>query len=69
MNEVRKGNMFSFVTSTLCCEVSENYYSTMPRVVPDQRAKFENDELFRKLSRECEVRCLFLGCLSIQCSI
>jgi hypothetical protein len=28
----------------------------MPRVVPDQREKFENDELFRKLSRESEVR-------------
>lgn len=29
---------------------------TMPRVVPDQRSKFENEEFFRKLSRECEVR-------------
>ncbi|KAI0210791.1 Protein big brother [Lamellibrachia satsuma] len=28
----------------------------MPRVVPDQRDKFENDELFRKLSRETEIR-------------
>lgn len=27
----------------------------MPRVVPDQRSKFENEEFFRKLSRECEV--------------
>ena len=27
----------------------------MPRVVPDQRSKFENDEMFRKLSRESEV--------------
>lgn len=27
----------------------------MPRVVPDQKAKFESDELFRRLSRECEV--------------
>uniref|UniRef100_A0A8C1GQN0 Core-binding factor subunit beta n=2 Tax=Cyprinus carpio TaxID=7962 RepID=A0A8C1GQN0_CYPCA len=26
----------------------------MPRVVPDQRSKFENEEFFRKLSRECE---------------
>ncbi|KAF3854467.1 hypothetical protein F7725_022522 [Dissostichus mawsoni] len=31
----------------------------MPRVVPDQRSKFENEEFFRKLSRECEVS-LFL---------
>ncbi|XP_072013211.1 core-binding factor subunit beta-like isoform X2 [Amphiura filiformis] len=28
----------------------------MPRVVPDQRHKFENDELFRKIGRESEVR-------------
>ncbi|KFM74487.1 Protein big brother, partial [Stegodyphus mimosarum] len=28
----------------------------MPRVVIDQKAKFESDELFRKLSRESEVR-------------
>ena len=27
----------------------------MPRVVPDQRSKFDNEEFFRKLSRECEV--------------
>lgn len=30
----------------------------MPRVVPDQRSKFENEEFFRKLSRECEVSLL-----------
>lgn len=28
----------------------------MPRVVPDQKTKFEGDELFRRLSRESEVR-------------
>jgi len=28
----------------------------MTRVVPDQKAKFETDELFRKLSRESEIR-------------
>ncbi|XP_014251820.2 protein big brother isoform X2 [Cimex lectularius] len=28
----------------------------MPRVFPDQKAKFEQDELFRRLSRESEVR-------------
>lgn len=27
----------------------------MPRVVPDQKHKFENDDLFRRLSRESEV--------------
>ncbi|KAE8608234.1 hypothetical protein XENTR_v10011435 [Xenopus tropicalis] len=28
----------------------------MPRVVPDQRAKFENEEFFRKLNRESEIK-------------
>ncbi|XP_076470255.1 core-binding factor subunit beta-like isoform X2 [Babylonia areolata] len=28
----------------------------MPRVVSNQRAKFQNDDIFRRLSRECEVR-------------
>ncbi|XP_076063750.1 protein big brother-like [Oratosquilla oratoria] len=28
----------------------------MPRVVPDQKSKFESDELFRRLARESEVR-------------
>lgn len=28
----------------------------MTRVVPDQKTKFESDELFRKLSRESEIR-------------
>lgn len=32
----------------------------MPRVVPDQKAKFESDELFRRLSRESEVRYFFV---------
>lgn len=35
----------------------------MTRVVPDQKTKFENDELFRKLSRESEVGLNFLAIL------
>lgn len=31
----------------------------MPRVVPDQKNKFETDELFRRLSRESDVSNLF----------
>ena len=27
----------------------------MPRVVPDQRNKFESDELFKKLSQDIDV--------------
>ena len=33
----------------------------MPRVVPDQKHKFETDELFRRLSRESEVSISVLG--------
>ncbi|XP_063439259.1 core-binding factor subunit beta-like isoform X1 [Mytilus trossulus] len=56
MNEVTSDSMLSFVANTLCCEVGNNNFRTMPRVVPDQRSSFDNDELFRKLSRECEVK-------------
>ena len=28
----------------------------MPRVVPDQKTKYETDELFKKLSQETDVR-------------
>ena len=37
----------------------------MPRVVPDQKAKFESDELFRRLSRESEVSCAFVRNISL----
>lgn len=49
-------SMLPVVANTLCCEVPPCFTFRMPRVVPDQRDKFENDELFRKLSRETEVR-------------
>ena len=55
MNERPPDSMLSFVADTLCCELKEKFIFAMPRVVPDQRTTFENDELFRKLSRECEV--------------
>ena len=29
---------------------------TMPRVVPDQKTKYETDDLFKKLSQEMEVK-------------
>jgi hypothetical protein len=32
------------------------FFFKMPRVVQDQKSKFESDELFRRLSRESEVR-------------
>ena len=53
--------MLPVIDNTLCNQVSKLLANNMPRVVPDQRDKFENEELFRKLSRESEV------CLGILC--
>lgn len=39
----------------------------IPRVVPDQRNKFENDELFRSLSRECRVSLCFTPNFQFKC--
>ena len=44
--------------STLSTFSDDSNRTVMPRVVPDQREKFENDELFRKMSRESEVSTL-----------
>ena len=56
MNEGVSDSMLSFAEDTLCCELRERFIHTMSRVVPDQRKTFENDDFFRKLSRESEVR-------------
>jgi|ERR1712038_449087 len=48
--------MLPVLSTALCCEVPRFNIAKMPRVVPDQREKFENDEFFRKLSREMEVK-------------
>lgn len=56
MNEDSPDSMLSFVANTLYRELKEKFTFAMPRVVPDQRPTFENDELFRKLCRESEVR-------------
>lgn len=37
----------------------KRYIFKMPRVVPDQKSKFESDELFRRLARESEVSFFF----------
>ncbi|KAH9407348.1 hypothetical protein TYRP_012901 [Tyrophagus putrescentiae] len=47
--------MLPFETPTIF-EQLPRFIFQMPRVVTDQKAKFENDELFRKLSRESEIR-------------
>ena len=35
-------------------------FNNMTRVVPDQKSKFDSDELFRKLARESEVRLFYI---------
>lgn len=47
-------SMLPFETDVLG-EITKNCVRVMPKVVPDQRSKFETDELFRKLSRDGEV--------------
>ena len=37
----------------------------MPRVVPDQKTKFETDELFKKLVQEMDVSFTVLQLLSV----
>ncbi|KAM7283150.1 hypothetical protein ISCGN_000294 [Ixodes scapularis] len=48
-------NMLPFETPSIFDQLPRFVFK-MPRVVPDQKAKFESDELFRRLSRECETR-------------
>jgi len=47
--------MLPFETDTVFGEVTKYFQRVMTRVVANQKLKFENDELFRKLSREGEV--------------
>jgi len=47
--------MLPFETPTIF-EQLPRFIFKMPRVVTDQKGKFESDELFRRLSRESEVR-------------
>lgn len=48
--------MLSFDSMGIYEQPKPRFIFKMPRVVPDQKAKFESDELFRRLSRESEVR-------------
>lgn len=47
--------MLSFDSMGIYEQPKPRFIFKMPRVVPDQKAKFESDELFRRLSRESEV--------------
>ncbi|XP_052822981.1 core-binding factor subunit beta isoform X2 [Octopus bimaculoides] len=48
--------MRPFVGNTLSRELAHSFLTKMPKVVPDQRDKFEHDDLFRKLSHESEIK-------------
>lgn len=48
--------MIPYDTIGLYEQPKPRFIFKMPRVVPDQKAKFESDELFRRLSRESEIR-------------
>lgn len=54
MNDALAG-MIPYDSIGLYEQPKPRFYFKMPRVVPEQKSKFESDELFRRLSRECEV--------------
>lgn len=47
--------MHPYDASMLYEQPKPRFIFKMPRVVPDQKSKFESDELFRRLGRESEV--------------
>lgn len=47
--------MLPFEAPTIFEGIHKSYFR-MPRVVKDQRSRFENDDLFRQLSHESEVK-------------
>lgn len=55
MNDALAG-MIPYDSIGLYEQPKPRFFFKMPRVVPEQKSKFESDELFRRLSRECEVR-------------
>lgn len=55
INDPALTGMLPFDTMGLYEPPKPRYIFKMPRVVPDQKDKFENDDIFRKLSRDSEV--------------
>ncbi|XP_031625485.1 protein big brother [Contarinia nasturtii] len=55
MNDALAG-MIPYDSIGLYEQPKPRFFFKMPRVVPEQKSKFESDELFRRLSRECEIR-------------
>lgn len=56
MNDALAG-MIPYESIGLYEQPKPRFLFKMPRVVPEQKSKFESDELFRRLSRETEVVC------------
>lgn len=54
MNDALAG-MIPYDSIGLYEQPKPRFFFKMPRVVPEQKTKFESDELFRRLSRESEV--------------
>lgn len=54
--------MLPYDTIGLYEQPKPRFIFKMPRVVPDQKSKFDSDELFRRLSRESEVSFKFCFC-------
>lgn len=57
MNDPSLSGMLPFDTMGLYEPPKPRYIFKMPRVVPDQKEKFESDDLFRKMNRDSEVSC------------
>ncbi|CAO1382312.1 unnamed protein product [Diamesa serratosioi] len=56
MNDPALAGMIPFDTMQFYEPPKPRYIFKMPRVVPDQKNKFESDDLFKRLTRESEVR-------------
>lgn len=55
MNDPALAGMLPFDTMGLYEPPKPRYIFKMPRVIPDQKEKFDSDDMFKKISRDCEV--------------
>lgn len=58
MNDPALAGMLPFDTMGLYEPPKPRYIFKMPRVIPDQKEKFDSDDVFKKISRDCEVSCV-----------
>lgn len=56
INDPALAGMLPFDTMNFYEPPKPRYIFKMPRVVPEQKSKFESDDLFKRLTRESEVR-------------